>query len=187
MFFCKNIIPWELPRSVVQEYESTGLTNMGHNARSDWFGPAARDPLKNHIAACSPPPYHFCASVHYAWLSTQRLAGVVNPLRKQISQSRDTQSKATPRPFAGSLRGSFATQDKSGPPYGGIQRGGAPEKANLPQMGSIEFRPKAGPSLVRRADSLGMTTFLGSSESVTLRMKRERNGGNGKFLPPHSN
>ena len=164
MFFCKDIIPWELLRSVVQEYESTGLANMGHNARSDWFGPAARDPLKNHIAACS-PPYRFYASVHYAWLSTQRLAGVVNPLRKRISQSRDTQSKATPQTLRGLLRCSFATQDKSGPPYGGMQRGGAPEKANLPQMGSIEFRPKAGPSLVRRADSLGMTTFLGRARA----------------------
>jgi hypothetical protein len=50
MFFCKSIIPWELLRVVVQEYESTGLTNTRHNARSDWFG---RDPLKNQIACAA--------------------------------------------------------------------------------------------------------------------------------------
>jgi len=59
MFFCKSIIPWEFLRSNVQEYESTGLTNTGYNARSDRFGPAARDPLKNHIAASPPTPLPF--------------------------------------------------------------------------------------------------------------------------------
>jgi hypothetical protein len=45
MFFCKSIIPWELlcivvQEIVVQEYESTGLTNTGITV-----GPTGSDQL----------------------------------------------------------------------------------------------------------------------------------------------
>jgi hypothetical protein len=125
-------------------------SKLRRRTRTSGFGPAARDPLKNHIAACPPPPYHFCASVHYAWLSTQRLAGVVIT-KTNLTKPRPTkQNHSGHRPFAGSGQESRSLS-----------------------------RPPGG---LARDDNV-----FGSSESATLRIKRERSGGNGKFLPPHSN
>ena len=188
MFFCKSIIPWELLRSFVQEYESTGLANTGHNAKSDWFGPAVRDPPKNHIAACPPPPYHFWASVHFAWLSRPTSCWCRKSATK-TSRSRDPQSMTT-HP-SGPSRAPFDAPSQlrtsQGPLTGASKRGGAPEKVNLPQMGCTEFRPKSR-SLSRPPGGLARDdNIFGSSESVTLRMKRQRNRGNEKFLPSRSN
>jgi hypothetical protein len=58
------------------------------------------------------------------------------------------------------------------------QKGWGTRKRKSPKWAALNFDRKADPSLVRRADSLVMTTFFGSSESVTLRMNRERDRGN---------
>ena len=69
-----------------------------------------------------------------------------------------------------------AATHKAKPPT--PQKGWGTRKRKSPKWAALNFDRKADPSLVRRADSLVMTTFFGSSESVTLRMNRERDRGN---------
>jgi hypothetical protein len=187
MFFCKSIIPWELPRTSVQDYESTGLTNTGHNAWSDLFGPAARDHAEKPPRSMSPTTAIFVQVFILHGLARQRLAGVVNPLRKRISRSRDPQSKAT-HPSDPSWAPFVELPSQLRTPLRGHARGvGHPKRQlspkwaalNLDRSRSVSRPPEGGPA---RDDNV-----FGLSESVTPRIKRERNRGNGKFLPPHSN
>ena len=102
------------------------------------------------------------------------------PLQKRISGSRDPQSKTShpTDPSRAPFKAPFEAQGEQGEqgrPFDSSRASqgkqgksvGHPKRQISPKIGGAEFRAKADPSLVRRADSLVMRNIIfGSSESV---------------------
>jgi hypothetical protein len=126
------------------------------------------DPLKNHVAACPPPPYYFCASVHTAWLSTNDLAGPIAGPPKSDRYKNEPQEAAihkarppTPQTLRGLPSMLLRNSGQVRAPLRGKQEGWGTRKGKSPpKWAALNLDRKADPSFVRRADSLVMTTFL---------------------------